>query len=61
MLFGNYDLNVLVSSEHELRKVNETVDFVKIARKFVELKTALGRRGDGLEIGIKCLFLQFFL
>jgi IS5 family transposase len=60
MLFGNYDLNVLVSSDHELRKVNETVDFVKIARKFIELKTALGRRGYGLEIGIKCLFLQFF-
>ena len=60
MLFGNYDINVLVSADHELRKVNSTVDFVKIARKFIELKTALGRRGYGLEIGIKCLFLQFF-
>jgi transposase, IS5 family len=60
MLIFNYDLEKIVSGDHELRKVNEVVDFVKIARKFVELTTTVGRRGYGLDVGIKCVFLQFY-
>lgn len=60
MLIFKYDLDKIVSPEHELRKVDNVVDFVKIARKFVELTSTLGRRGYGLDVGIKCLFLQFF-
>jgi len=36
------------------------VDFAKIARKYVELKTLLGRKGYGLSVGIRGLFLQFY-
>ena len=54
MLIFSYDLERIVSSEHELRKIAKVVDFVKIARKFVELKTTVGRR---LDVGIKCVFL----
>jgi len=60
MLIFTYDLEKIVSVDHELRKVAKVVDFVKIARKFTELVSTLGRRGYGLDVGIKCLFLQFF-
>jgi IS5 family transposase len=60
MLIFTYDLEKIVSVDHELREVAKVVDFVKIARKFTELTSTLGRRGYGLDVGIKCLFLQFF-
>ena len=60
MLFGNYDLNKIVREDHLLRKIAQVVDFGKIARKFVELRAVLGRKGYGLDTGIKCLFLQFY-
>lgn len=60
MLIFSYDLEKIVSPDHELRKVAKVVDFVKIARKFTELASTAGRRGYGLDVGIKCLFLQFF-
>ena len=52
MTIMSYDLNALVRGDHELRKVNEVVDFTKIARKYIELKTTVGRRGYGLDVGI---------
>jgi IS5 family transposase len=55
-----YDLNALVRQDHELRKVTRAVDFTKIARKYIELRTTVGRKGYGLDTGIKCLFLQFY-
>ncbi len=60
MTIFKYDLNVIVRTDHELRKVSAVVDFGKIARKYVELKTVLGRKGYGLGVGIQCLFLQFY-
>ncbi len=60
MTIMRYDLDAMVRPDQELRKVNETVDFTKIARKYVELKTDTGRKGYRLDTGIKCLFLQFY-
>ena len=60
MRIFKYDLNTLVRTDHELSKVAVVVDFGKIARKYIELKTELGRKGYGLAVGIKCLFLQFY-
>lgn len=60
MTMMRYDLNVLVRADHELRAINTLVDFEKISRKYVELRTTVGRRGYGLAVGIKCLFLQFY-
>lgn len=54
-----YDLDKIVAKEHYLRKVQLVVDFGKISQKYSELKTTVGRHGYGLEVGIKCLFLQF--
>ena len=60
MTIFKYDLEKLVRTDHELRKTAQAVDFDKIARKYVELKTVVGRKGYGLAVGIKCLFLQFY-
>lgn len=60
MTIMKYDLNALVRQYHELRKVTRAVDFTKIARKYVELKTTVGRKGYELDTGIKCSFLQFY-
>jgi len=60
MTIMDYDLEILVRADHELRKIAKVVDFGRIAKKYVELKTELGRKGYGLEIGIKTVFLQFY-
>jgi transposase, IS5 family len=60
MTIMSYDLEKIVRLDHELRKIARVVDFGKIARKYVELTTELGRKGYGLEIGIKTVFLQFY-
>lgn len=60
MTIFKYDLEKLVRADHELRRIAEVVDFGKIARKYVELRTIVGRKGYGLDVGIKCVFLQFY-
>ena len=60
MLFYNYDLNKIVRQNHPLRKAAEVVDFQKVAVGFSKLLKTLGRRGYGLDVGIKSLFLQFY-
>lgn len=60
MSFIKYDLDKLVSSEHKLRKIYELINFHTIALDFKELLKELGRKGYGLELGIRSLFLQFY-
>lgn len=60
MTVFRYDLNKLVRQDHPLRKVNELISFQEIAVGFKELKKAKGRKGYGVEAGIKSLFLQFY-
>ena len=59
MLFGNYDLEKIVREDHPLRAVTRVVNFCHLATRFWKLLKTLGRRGYGLDVGIKCLFLQF--
>lgn len=59
MLFGNYDLNKIVRSNHPLRAVAKVIDFRHLASRFWKCLKTVGRRGYGLDVGIKCLFLQF--
>jgi len=58
-MFWNYDLNKIVKENHPLRKVNEIVLFGTIAEDFSELAKEEGRKGYGVEVGIRSLFLQF--
>lgn len=59
-MFWNYDLNKIVKEGHPLRKVNEIVSFGVIAEGFGELFKEEGRKGFGVEIGIRSLFVQFY-
>lgn len=59
MTFIQYDLNEIVSSGHELRKIATMIPFSEIVKTF-EVKTKdVGREGYGAIVGMKCLFLQF--
>lgn len=60
MSFIKYDLNTLVKQDHPLRKTYELINFKTIALEFKDILNNLGRKGYGLEIGIKSLFLQFY-
>lgn len=60
MLFLNYDLNKIVRQDHPLREVTRLVEFRDIAVRYWKKLKTIGRRGYGLDIGIKCLFLQFW-
>ena len=60
MLFGNYDLEKLVRTDHPLREAAWVVNFRHLATRFWKALKTLGRRGYGLDVGIKCLFLQFW-
>ena len=60
MNFMRYEMEDLVCSGHRLRKVKKMINFSIIANTFSDLETTVGRKGYGVEVGIKCLFLQFF-
>jgi IS5 family transposase len=60
MLFGNYDLEKIVRKDHPLRKVTQVINFKHLANRFWRALKTLGRNGYGLEVGIKCVFLQFY-
>lgn len=59
-MFMKYDLEKIVGNDHCLRKVSVVVSFGAIAEGFRELFKETGRKGYGVEVGIKTLFLQFF-
>lgn len=60
MLFYKYDLEKIVRANHPLREVARVVDFRHLAVQFWKVLKKMGRRGYGLDVGIKCLFLQFW-
>jgi len=59
MTFIQYDLNAIVSKDHDLRKVDSMIPFSEIVKDFEGITSDVGRDGYGLEIGMKCLYLQF--
>lgn len=60
MLIYQYDLEKIVRQDHPLRKVNQVINFKHLANRFWKALKILGRRGYGLEIGIRSVFLQFY-
>jgi len=59
MTFYDIDLEKKIESNHELRKINECIDFSSVAYRVNSGKSEVGRHGYGLDCGLKCLFLQF--
>lgn len=59
MTFIKYDLNELVSKDHELRKIDSLIPFSEIVNEFKTFTKKVGRDGYGITVGMKCIFLQF--
>ena len=58
--FFHYDLNEMVEADHPLRKIGKTLSFSAMAYRVKDVEeTTVGRTGYGLEVALKCLFLQF--
>ena len=60
MTFMRYDLEELVRENHVLRKINTLINFKILARNHKNLATTVGRKGYGVEVGIRSLLLQFY-
>ena len=61
MAVYDIDLEKKIESNHELRKINECIDFSSVAYRVNSGKSEVGRHGYGLDCGLKCLFLQFMV
>lgn len=59
MAFLDMDLTDQVSGKHELWDIHNTVNLSALEYRLKDLETELGRHGYGLDVGVKCLFLQF--
>lgn len=59
MTFIQYDLNEIVSKDHELRKIEALIPFSEIIKRFESKTKNVGRDGYGVVVGMKCLYLQF--
>ena len=60
MNFADCDLNLVVSKDHPLRKVNALISFKSLAYLIKDCTSETGRHGFGLEVALRCLFLQFY-
>jgi len=59
MAFYDIDLNEQVENNHELWDINETVNISSLSYRLTDLETDIGRHGYGIDVGLKCMFLQF--
>ena len=59
MAFYDFDLRDQVEKKHELWDINETVNFYSLVYRLNDMKKEVGRHGYGLDVGLKCVFLQF--
>ena len=60
MAFYDIDLNQKIVDRHELYEIKKIVDFSKLTYRVKNSKAQLGRSGYGIDVGLACMFLQFF-
>jgi IS5 family transposase len=60
MTFYDIDLKNKIAGQHELYKVKEVLDLSKLVYRVKHLDTQVGRSGYGIDVGLSCLFLQFY-
>ncbi len=60
MTFADCDLDKIVDKNHPLRKINKLISFKSLVYRIKDCASDLGRHGYGLEVALKCLFLQFY-
>ncbi|MSR88783.1 MAG: hypothetical protein EXS67_03910, partial [Candidatus Margulisbacteria bacterium] len=59
MAFYDIDLKDQVAEKHELWTIEKIVKFPKMMYRFKEFEKRVGRNGFGVDVGIRCLYLQF--
>ena len=59
MAFYDIDVKDQVAGKHELWDIERIVNFSSLTYCFNDLKEGVGRNGFGIDVGIKCLYLQF--
>ena len=59
MAFFDIDITEQVTGKHELWDINKTVNIRGLAYWLKDLETEIGRHGYGVDVGLKCMFLQF--
>ena len=60
MAFYDIDLNEKTANRHELYQIKQTVDLSRLTYRVKHIETKLGRSGYGIDVGLACIFLQFF-
>ena len=53
------DLIEQVCRKHELWDISNTINLITLVYRLKDLESMVGRQGYGLDVGVKCLFLQF--
>ena len=59
MAFIDMDLREQVSGKHELWDIDKTINLSALSYRLKDLGSMVGRHGYGIDVGLKCLFLQF--
>jgi len=59
MAFIDMDLTEQVSGKHELWDIDKTINLSALSYRLKDLGSMVGRHGYGIDVGLKCLFLQF--
>lgn len=59
MTFYDFDLIEHVKGKHALWDIEQVVGFSSLLYRFKDLEVGVGRSGYGIDVGIKCLYLQF--
>ena len=59
MAFLDMDLTDQVSGKHELWYIQKTVNLSSLVYRLKDLEREVGRHGYGVDVGLKCMFLQF--
>lgn len=60
MSFENYDLEKVVDRKHPLIKIEKLIPFKSLTYRIKDCASESGRNGYGLEVALRCLFLQFY-
>ena len=59
MSFMDYDLSKVVKEDHPLWQAARLISFERLAYRIKDCTSETGRKGYGLVVALKCLFLQF--
>jgi IS5 family transposase len=60
MSFYDIDLNQKIAGRHDLYEIKQIIDLSKLVYRIKPLEKKLGRSGYGIDVGLACMFLQFF-